>query len=800
MAFPTKLPNIPTKATLSKGSDLNELFRPASRTVKNVAGQGRVPAPRIQILIEELRKNPNGVHNQFINMDMQAQSNLLQELGEAFPPARPDQFISPTGQEIVNFLQTGEGIDSSPQRMEILTRDYFDGMREGKVKGNQQTFPTEDAGDVAVDYDDPVTSGILPGQEGAKVEDISLANRPPRYAQAHRDAVERLGWRDRLDSQNSRPIKRRVDVFDDQPISTAMPEDKGNNISTSEVRERANTDGAKWDIYENRGTQDPYSSASDFRVAADSKSFQDSVDDWLNSLLHNSSNPESMGANNGNIDDLIALVANKKQPINRNPDRLTANSEKDLRLFFDSPDAAADALTSYFSPKMLLEMSDSTPIGSPQLPGSVRAKASLDDVQQMIKRKLLNRFSEKGWGAKSSEDLSNPAVLDPLDNVNDVELNDVELEDIDPADIKFATATDDLPNMFTRGRDGAARAARTADKKDVVLQNVEVMEELAADIRRDGELNGLTEDQIRQDLIDNNVGPADIQNYLADNITLIDDFGSVEGRAPGTNPLGGKVKKRNKKMNVKRDGESLNQKQKDGIREEIEKAKREQEGETYGPESPPVKEEPNPDGDGLDNSDGSGTEDIGDGLEGSEGTPIGDEFDPLTYADENPKGSRPKADNPQDTKPVDEKPADQSPPKGQDEKPADTNQKPPPKDPPPPKGGNDGDVTPAPKKPGIIRKTAGYVGAAGVAGGGLLALLAMMNRNGSKSVPPVDGMGGGNGGGNGGGGGALPPVPVRGGPNNRRMTPEEKAMLMRQLAQNSDRFNHNTQNMKSWVR
>lgn len=282
---------------------------------------------------------------------------------------------------------------------------------------------------------------------------------------------------------------------------------------------------------------------------------------------------------------------------------------------------------------------------------------------------------------------------------------------------------------------------------------------------------------------------------------MIEDFGSIESRAPGTNPLGGKMKERNKKMNVKQDGESLNQKQKDGIREEIEKAKREQEGETYGPESPPVKdnpdpapepvkEEPNPDGDGLDNSDGSGTEDIGDGLEGSEGTPIGDEFDPLTYTDENPKGSRPKADSPQDTKPVDEKPAD-------------TNQKPPPKDPqstPPKKDGNDGEVTPAPKKPGIIRKAAGYGVTAGVAGGGLLALLALMNRQGSKSVPPVDGMRGGAGNSGGDGGAALPPVPVRGGPNNRRMTPEEKAMLMRQLAQNSDRFNHNTQNMKSWVR
>ena len=49
----------------------------------------------------------------------------------------------------------------------------------------------------------------------------------------------------------------------DQPVSTAMPEDKGNNISTSELRERANTDGAEWDIYENRGTQDLYSVAND---------------------------------------------------------------------------------------------------------------------------------------------------------------------------------------------------------------------------------------------------------------------------------------------------------------------------------------------------------------------------------------------------------------------------------------------------------------------------------------------------------------------------------------------------------
>ena len=40
MAFPTKLPNIPTKATLPKGFDLNELFGSATRTVPNVAGQG----------------------------------------------------------------------------------------------------------------------------------------------------------------------------------------------------------------------------------------------------------------------------------------------------------------------------------------------------------------------------------------------------------------------------------------------------------------------------------------------------------------------------------------------------------------------------------------------------------------------------------------------------------------------------------------------------------------------------------------------------------------------------------------
>ena len=35
-------------------------------------------------------------------------------------------------------------------------------MREGKVKGNQQTFPTEDAGDAAVDYMDQLLKESCP--------------------------------------------------------------------------------------------------------------------------------------------------------------------------------------------------------------------------------------------------------------------------------------------------------------------------------------------------------------------------------------------------------------------------------------------------------------------------------------------------------------------------------------------------------------------------------------------------------------------------------------------------------------
>ena len=465
-------------------------------------------------------------------------------------------------------------------------------------------------------------------------------------------------------------------------------------------------------------------------------------------------------------------------------------------------------------------MSDSTPIGSLN-PGSVRAKASLDDVQQMIKRKLINRFGEKGWGAKSAQDLNNPAVLDPLENVNDVELNDVELEDIDPADIKYATATGDVGQgrpMFNSGERTGGDAGPLRNKevaKDQVLENVQVMEEVAAEIRADGVARGLTEDQILQELYDAGVGPTDISNYLTENITLIDDFASVKGREAGTNPLGSRVKRRNKKMNVKRDGESLTQGQKDGIKDAIEEAKKEQ-AKANEPDTTPKDTET--DGGDLDNSDGSGTEDIGDGLEGSEGTEVGEEFGPPKPEpkDTKPKDGESKKDDGYEELTEAEKEAirnsrDGKNPDGSEKKP-DNNQKPPPKDPPkdPPSkdgsdgnDGNDGNTTPRGKKPGIIRRAAGYAIPTTVAGGSLLALLAMMNRNGSKSVPPVDGMGGGgNGGGNGGGGGAaaLPPVPVRGGSNNRRMTPEEKAMLMRQLAQNSDRFNHNTQNMKSWVR
>ena len=792
MAFPTKLPNIPTKATLPKGFDLNELFRPATRKVKNIAGQKKVPAPRVQILIEELRKNPNGVHNQFINMDMQAQSHLLQELGEAFPPARPDQFISPAGQEIVNFLQTGEGIDSTPQRMKILTQDYFDGMREGKVKGKQQPFPTEDAGDAAVDYNDPATSEILPGQEGAKVEDIALANKPPRYVQAHKDAVTRLGWRDRLDSPNSRPIERRVDVFENQPVSTALPEHKSNNISTSEAREKVNTDGAEWDIYENRSTTDPYSSASDYRVAADAKSFQDSVDDWLNSLLNNSNNPESLGANNGNIDDLIALVANKKQPINRNPNRLTANSEKDLRLFFDSPDAAADALTSYFSPKMLLEMSDSTPIGSPQLPGSVRAKASLDDVQQTIKRKLLNRFSEKGWGAKSAEDLSNPAVLDPLDNANSVELGDA------------TTATGNVNQgrpLFNsgekKGGDGGPLRVEREGIQDQVLEDVAVKEDIAADIEEQGRQLGWSDERVMQEKIDNEVDPASINNYLVENVGFYSEFGNVS-KKPGTSPLRSKVESRRKTP------ESIDEEQKGKIRDAIKKAK------SGTDSSDPVKQEP------LNNGDGSRAEELNDGLEGARDTPIVDDVDPLTYtggrkADNTDameaadQGKDYDVDDPQNTKPVDDKPADQSPPKGQEEKPAGTNQNPPPKDPqdlPPKNDGNDGNVTPAPKKPGLLRKAAGYAVPTAFGGGGLIALLALMNREGTTRVDGtgVDGTGGAGTGGAGTGGVSSPSMGMGGGYEGRAMTPEEEATLMARLSQRASKFNHNTQNMKSWVR
>ena len=134
-------PNLP------KGRDLNKTFKPKAPEVPNLAGQGKVRKPRTQILIENYRTNPNGVRAQFLNLPEDVKMNILEEIAQDFPPARPGDPISNVGQELYQFLTEGDGIADSPTRRQVLMDDNRDAMRPGPSTSRGDSFVTKESSD-----------------------------------------------------------------------------------------------------------------------------------------------------------------------------------------------------------------------------------------------------------------------------------------------------------------------------------------------------------------------------------------------------------------------------------------------------------------------------------------------------------------------------------------------------------------------------------------------------------------------------------------------------------------------------
>ena len=516
-----KVPDV----AVPRGHDMGKLFSTKKKTTPNLQGQGMVDVDRIQMMIEAMRSNPNGVKMQFQMMPPESQSILLQGLGEKFPPARPDQLISPQGQEIFEFLTTGDGVAGSPERIKILADDYIASMADGPVTLNRQPVAN-------INPDGNVRDGIDmiedlgPADEGGIIDNARPENPQNPNAASRNDAATALGWKTKQQTEpNFRGMDREVGMLPDgQPLNT--PVEGTGRPSTSAAKELQHGEEFAQRQIDTNG--DP--NKQDLIAAGDEKSYSETLNEQIVGLLNNSRNPNSLGGSR--IDRIYELTAGN------------ANAVKDPRTQFASVDDFVDAIAGHVDVNSLNTGKNPSRIGE-SLPASQKAKLNLEEVKEILRRQTVQRYGGSGWGAESAEALSKPAPndLNTGSEVNDLDsldgVSDVELEDVAPENTRRATQTEsDVPpqdlrddGKFGPGEKDARLANAQGNARDRQSIADEVVDELIAE--------GASPAEIQETLENIGLDAESIAMASDNDIQMIDRYGMP--KTPGTNPLGKQV-------------------------------------------------------------------------------------------------------------------------------------------------------------------------------------------------------------------------------------------------------------------
>ena len=429
MAFPNfkAPPKIPDAPSVPRNRSISDIFKPKSSKVPSVTGQGKVDAPRIQMLIENYRTNPNGVRNLYLNMPEDAQMNLLLEIAKEFPPARPGDPLSGVGQELFDFLESGEGVADSSVRREVLLNDNRDAMRPGPSTSRGDSFVTGESRSK--------TLGVTGDERGDQLTNLeidefldnpeatgSIDRTPPenpqnRYSKAAKDAAA-LGYtKGRLgEGENFRGTERVATVEDGQPTNQSIPGTGRPSDSADMERSPAGQEYAQRQIDKNSGTK-----YDDMVAEKDNSSYFDSYQKGIVGMMNNSRNPDSLGGNR--IDQLWGLIS---------------KTGDDPRTMFGSAEAMADVMLGYVNPKMVDNMMNPSPIGQ-QLPASQRSRMSYDLIKEQLVKQINQKYGDK-WGAASAADLSKADTLE-ADGVNNPD-----------AALDAVTPVDDLPDLPNRQR------------------------------------------------------------------------------------------------------------------------------------------------------------------------------------------------------------------------------------------------------------------------------------------------------------------------------------------------------------
>ena len=514
MAIPSFIPKLPNAPSVPRNRSVGDIFKPKTSQVPSVTGQGKVDAPRIQMLIENYRTNPNGVRNMYLNMPEDAQMNLLMELAEEFPPARPQNQkvvngepvfepdtgkpvmegdpISNVGMELFQFLTEGDGVADSSVRRGVLMRDNRDGGRPGPSTTQQDSFTTGEArdkklGSTGDEFGDTRTTQetdeFLDNPEPTGFIDKSTPDNPQNRYRNSANAAAELGYTKRglPEGENFRPTERVATVEDGQPTNQSVPETGRASDAADMERSPAGQRYARGQIDRNAGTKYP-----DMVAEKDNSNYFNSYQKEIGGLMNNSRNPDALGGNR--IDQLWTLIS---------------KTGDDPRTLFGSPEAMADVMMGYVSPKMIDNMTNPSPIGQ-QLPASLRSKKSFELIHEQLVKQIKQRYANAdgtGFGAADAASLSKPSpMLDP-DGVNNLDAN---LENASSSDLDPLPESNYSPDKT--GRLDAAEANQQ-DRFDIFQER---MDELMAE--------GLSLDEVVQVMEDEGLG----QEWLKSGINTVE--------------------------------------------------------------------------------------------------------------------------------------------------------------------------------------------------------------------------------------------------------------------------------------
>lgn len=591
MALPHKTPSIAkppqVKPNLPAGHDIGSVFATKKpRQVPNLEGQGNVPVDQIQIVMEAMRTNPNGVRVQFLNADPITKMKMQKALAEKFPPNRPGEFLSSQGQEIWEFLSDGTGVAGSPERMKVLADDYVAAMADGPVTLNRQPAANidpdsgvRDGVDSASTMSDPMVAEEV--QQGGIIDNTRPENPQNPDAGARDNAAKAGVFKSK---QQNAPAMRGPEMDqhvlpNGQPVATPIP---GTTVPSRSIKGMQGPfvegpNGAKiptWEkgskfaegaIQNNISPDQPLGQkgvTADQIAAGDSKTYRGSFNEIINGMLNNSANPTSVSGNR--MESLMGLLS--KNP-NANP-----------KLQFASIDDFVDAIAGNVDVAALNNSKNPSRIGESLAP-SQKARINLDEVKDLLRRQAIQKYGGSGWGAESAADLSRPAP----DMTTGSEVND--LGDLDGVgDIELGPVTPDEANLFsdtpvntvrpqkrggdmkyikdengriidTDGEYGPLRERAKDDfTRDAKISNTEsdakVMQDAADDLVDEMLANGADPDDIQLALEERGLDQASITARTMDDLKRIEKYGLEPhqgGKATGagkarSNPLGGKVK------------------------------------------------------------------------------------------------------------------------------------------------------------------------------------------------------------------------------------------------------------------